>query len=330
MTARETVGDILDQEELMNELVPIREARPLDAYRMSTDAAGACREIVVATASTIQGRKFVTVEGWQAIAIAHGCTAGARDVEKVDGGVRAIGEIRRMSDGHVLTVAEGFVGEDEPTWYGGQSRGKTLPKRPDYAIRAMAQTRAISRACRSAFAHVVVMMNANLSTTPAEEVPAGGFDAETGEIIDARREKLDGIHKIKERLRAMLADGDQVNNTADFNNLVRKNKDDLRAIRGNGHPWWSGDGEDFEGFDSWIARRRAELADEESEEFKLLVETLQACASADDLKHWLKIKGDFVEALDDREERKFGKIFETFEAGLKMVELNRRAHDAGV
>lgn len=81
-----------------------------------------------------------------------------------------------MADGVVIAEAEGFVGEDEPTWYGGQSRGKTLPKRADYAIRAMAQTRAISRACRSAFAHVVVMMNAGLSTTPAEEVPAGGFE----------------------------------------------------------------------------------------------------------------------------------------------------------
>lgn len=148
----------------------------VEAYRASTDAASLCKEIVVATASNIQGRKFVSVEGWQAIAIAHGCTAGARDVEKVDGGVRAIGEIRRMSDGAVLSTAEGFVGEDEPTWYGGNSRGKTLPKRADYAIRAMAQTRAISRACRSAFAHVVVMMNAGLSTTPAEEVPDGGFD----------------------------------------------------------------------------------------------------------------------------------------------------------
>lgn len=147
-----------------------------EAYRTSTDAAGLCRDIVIATASTIQGRKFVSVEGWMAIAIAHGCTAGARDVEKVDGGVRAIGEIRRMSDGAVISTAEGFVGEDEPTWYGGTSRGKTLPKRADYAIRAMAQTRALSRACRSAFAHVVVMMKADLSTTPAEEVPAGGFD----------------------------------------------------------------------------------------------------------------------------------------------------------
>lgn len=158
-----------------------------EAYRASTDAATLCKEIVVATASNIQGKKYVAVEGWQAIAIAHGCAAGARDVERVEGGVRAIGEVRRMSDGVIISTAEGFVGEDEPTWYGGVSRGKTLPKRADYAIRAMAQTRAISRACRSAFAHVVVMMKANLATTPAEEVPFGGFD--NGEVIDIQPEK---------------------------------------------------------------------------------------------------------------------------------------------
>ncbi len=157
----------------MNQLVPILTGH--DEYRQSTDAAGLCRDIVVKTAKPIQGRKFVSVEGWQAIAIAHGCAAGAGDVERVEGGVRAIGKVRRMSDGQVISEAEGFVGEDEPTWYGGVVRGKTLPKRADYAIRAMAQTRAISRACRSAFAHVVVMIDAGLSTTPAEEVPDGGF-----------------------------------------------------------------------------------------------------------------------------------------------------------
>ncbi len=150
-----------------------------ELYRTSTDAAGLCREIVLKTAMEIQKRKYVKVEGWQAIAIAHGCTASSRDVEVVAGGVRAIGEIRRMSDGQIIAQAEGFVGEDEPTWYGGEIvtkwGQKTLPKRPDYAIRAMAQTRAISRACRSAFAHVVVLIDANLSTTPAEEVPAEGF-----------------------------------------------------------------------------------------------------------------------------------------------------------
>lgn len=161
-------------------------ATNVEIYKASTDAASICREIVVASAIEIKGRKYVRVEGWQAIAVAHGCVAASRDVERVEGGVRAIGEVRRMVDGQIISEAEGFVGEDEATWYGGETevwdkRGRawvkrTLPKRSDYAIRAMAQTRAISRACRSAFAHVVVMMNAGLSTTPAEEVPPGGFD----------------------------------------------------------------------------------------------------------------------------------------------------------
>jgi hypothetical protein len=102
------------------------------------------------------------------------------------GGFAATGEIRRMSDGALISTAEGFVGEDEATWFGGtiekdewvnkRKTGKkiatVLPKRPDYAIRAMCQTRAMSRAGRSAFAHVVVMMNVGLDTAPAEEVQA--------------------------------------------------------------------------------------------------------------------------------------------------------------
>jgi hypothetical protein len=140
----------------------------------ATDVAGVCGEIVKRTAQTIQGRKYVRVEGWQSIAAAYGCVASSTNVQRVEGGTKAIGELRRASDGALIASAEGFVGEDEPTWYGGvvvsYGKEKTLPKRPDYAIRAMAQTRAISRVCRSAFAFVVVMIDSKLSTTPAEEM----------------------------------------------------------------------------------------------------------------------------------------------------------------
>ena len=134
-------------------------------HRQATDVAGVCKDIVHQTAQSIGGRKYVRVEGWQAIATAHGCVASARDVEKIEGGWRAIGEVRRMDSGSVIATAEGFLGTDEPVW----------AKRPEYAKRAMAQTRAISRACRSAFAHVVVLIGGGLETTPAEEVPAEGF-----------------------------------------------------------------------------------------------------------------------------------------------------------
>jgi hypothetical protein len=121
-------------------------------HRQATDVAGVCKDIVHQTAQSIGGRKYVRVEGWQAIATAHGCVASARDVEKIEGGWRAIGEVRRMDTGSVIATAEGFLGTDEPVW----------AKRPEYAKRAMAQTRAISRACRSAFAHVVVLIGGGL------------------------------------------------------------------------------------------------------------------------------------------------------------------------
>lgn len=138
--------------------------------RRASDVAGVCREIVMKTAQIIQGRKYVRVEGWQAIAVAYGLVASSRDVEVVQGGVRAIGEVRRMSDGAIVSTAEGFVGNDEPTWFGGKQNGKELPPRPMYAIRAMAQTRAISRACRGALSFVVTLIDSGLSTTPAEEM----------------------------------------------------------------------------------------------------------------------------------------------------------------
>jgi hypothetical protein len=148
-----------------------------ELMRQATDVAGVCRDIVSKTALSIQGRKYVRVEGWMSIATAHGCMASAGPVERIDGGYRCMASINRIRDSVVLCTGEGFVGEDEATWFGGVSPGgKNLPKRPDYAIRAMCQTRAISRACRTAFAHVVVLMDSGLSTTPAEEVPDGGFD----------------------------------------------------------------------------------------------------------------------------------------------------------
>lgn len=148
--------------------------------RRATDVAGVCRDIVTKTAQAIQGRKYVRVEGWQSIAVAYGCVASARDVEAVSGGIRAIGEVRRMSDGAVIATAEGFVGDDEKTW----------ASRPMYARRAMAQTRAVSRACRSAFAFVVTLIDGNLSTTPAEEMEGLTVDASATPPPPAGLDKL--------------------------------------------------------------------------------------------------------------------------------------------
>lgn len=135
-------------------------------YKDATDAAGLCGAIVKQTAKKIGNRQYVCVEGWQAIATAHGCVLSVDSVqEDAEGNVIAVSTCRKIKDGAVVARAEGFLGMDEEMW----------AKRPRYARRAMAQTRAMSRVARSAFAHVVVLIDAGLSTTPAEEVPDGGF-----------------------------------------------------------------------------------------------------------------------------------------------------------
>ncbi len=187
-------GEVVPQQSALT--VIGRQQNAADLYRHATDVAGVCGEIVKRTAQNIQGRKYVKVEGWQTIANTFGCVASARDVERVATGYRAIGEVRRMSDGAVIAAAEGFVGDDEPVWSGGtDANGKKHAARPEYAKRAMCQTRAISRACRTAFAFVVVMIDGELSTTPAEEVPEGGFhDASKAMPAPA------GVDKLREQL----------------------------------------------------------------------------------------------------------------------------------
>lgn len=128
--------------------------------RVATDVAGVCRQIVMNTAMELQGKRYVRVEGWMSIAAAYGCVPSIREVVEEDRGVKAVAELRKH-DGTVLATAEGYVGLDEPRW----------ANQPLYARRGMAQTRAVSRVCRSVFAFVVTLIDSNLQTTPAEEIP---------------------------------------------------------------------------------------------------------------------------------------------------------------
>jgi hypothetical protein len=152
-----------------SELVVAAPARPLVEVAMSEASEIArntvCRTVITKTAIEIQKRKYVRVEGWRAIAAAHGCTLCSHSVERVydddpdRAGYRATGEVRRMSDGAIIATAEGFVGDHEKMW-------------ATHAKRAMAQTRAQSRAGKSAFDYVVVLMADGFETTPAEEMQA--------------------------------------------------------------------------------------------------------------------------------------------------------------
>lgn len=134
--------------------------KPSILMQRAHDVAGVCGEIVKRTAMELQGRKYVKVEGWMSIAASYGCVPSIREVIEEERGIRAVAELRRH-DGTVLATAEGYVGLDEPRW----------ANQPLYARRGMAQTRAVSRVCRSVFAFVVVLIDGGLETTPAEEIP---------------------------------------------------------------------------------------------------------------------------------------------------------------
>jgi hypothetical protein len=157
------------------------EEKPLAIIRKATDVAFVCRAVVSGLAKDIQGKKYVPVEGWCTIATAYGCVPSIREVVEEERGIKAVADLIR-ANGTVVATAEGFVGLDEPTW----------SNRPMYARRAMAQTRAISRVCRTAFAFVVTLMDAGLSTTPAEEIPFGGESAATT-TIDATPRPLASV-----------------------------------------------------------------------------------------------------------------------------------------
>lgn len=150
-------------------------APPKELVEKGQAVANACRAIVEHCSMSLQGRRYILAEGWQALAAATGLSPRIETVEELPGGdVRAVCVLIRLSDGEVVSRAEGFVGTDETTWFGGETSGKwgvkKHPKRPKFAIRAMAQTRAVSRACRSALSWVVPLIGQDLSTTPAEEV----------------------------------------------------------------------------------------------------------------------------------------------------------------
>jgi len=305
----------------MNALTVVQPQTNVEAYRASTDAAGLCREIVMATAKTIGGRKHVAVEGWEAIAIAHGCAASALDVQRVtdeDGpGYKCVGVVRRMSDGQEISRGEGFLGDDERTW----------ASRAVYAKRAMCQTRAISRACRSAFAHVVVLIDAGLSTTPAEEVPAEGFqDAPGDAAIDrapqqepARRQKLEGKYPSKSQLQAALREFVTKLLSAEtpeaMDALEEEYSEALEQCQRDLPVWWEGDGTpEKRGVKGQIADKR----DSFDGILAGLIRSMKQCETLKSFTGWRASNEAVIDSLNDIDRRRFEKEEEAFESGLTL------------
>ncbi len=109
--------------------------------------------------STIQGKNFVRVEGWSTMGAMLGIVPREVSVTEAENGdFLAEVELIRAGDGAIIGRASAIVGVDEQTW----------AKRPRYARRSMALTRATGKAYRLGFSWIMTL--AGYEPTPAEEM----------------------------------------------------------------------------------------------------------------------------------------------------------------
>jgi len=127
--------------------------------------------------TVISGKRHVRVEGWQLLATMLGLRPNVVWSRPLENGWEARVEVYDH-EGAIRGSGEAMCTRDEKEWGPNPTRGK--PK-DDYAIRSMAQTRAISKAVKGPAGFVVTL--AGYETTPAEEMPH--------ELPPAKPEKAD-------------------------------------------------------------------------------------------------------------------------------------------
>jgi len=113
----------------------------------------------------VEGRKFVTCEGWQVLGALLKCTAKITNVTKTNEGYYAEAEISNI-EGKVLGKGQALCKFDETI----TRKDGTTFKRWDNEFKtlSMAQTRAVSKAFRLSFSWILKI--AGYEVTPAEEM----------------------------------------------------------------------------------------------------------------------------------------------------------------
>jgi hypothetical protein len=191
----------IETEIIEGELVPYEEpAAPLTLFGTRDPRVALQRMSDVATAlvdvidsrklyATINGRKHITVEGWTTLAGMLGVVpvvTGTRANDTGDGIVATV-EARTL-DGRVVGAAEGECSRAESKWR----------NRDPFAIRSMAQTRAISRALRAPLGQIIVL--AGYEPAAAEELP---HEDRTAMKMDSERARPTLLQQ--QQIRALFA-----------------------------------------------------------------------------------------------------------------------------
>lgn len=114
--------------------------------------------------ANIQGRKFVTCEGWTTLASLCGLLPSIENLEIVkepNGVIEAKATAVLIKRGEIVARAVAFCRSDEQKFSGKRMQEK-------YEVASMAQTRAVSKVCRIALSWIMTM--AGYEATPAEEI----------------------------------------------------------------------------------------------------------------------------------------------------------------
>ena len=224
-------------------------------------------------------------------------------------------QIVHSLDGEVLVycTVKAWHGTPENAFYG-VGGDKAVAKRNngmfcDDEAYKKAFTDAVNNAFKFAGVGADIHMGLFEDSKYVEEV-AAEFEAH-------ERTKIPGISKIKDRLRKLKTEGNEATDLEAFNALVHDCKDELTKIRDGEHPWWTGDGNDEEGFKAWIVRRREELADSQ---YKALIDSLKQCETKAALAKWLEANGDAVDELSDIERRKFQLAWDMHESAITQMD----------
>ena len=152
------------------------------------------------------GKKYVFVDGWTTLARLYNYVPDIEGTEPLEG-VEGKGYVAhaRLIDaaGQVVSRAEASATTTESRWSAAD----------DYALRSMAQTRAISKVCRVALSWVMVL--AGFQGTPAEEMPGDKGPTRQPKVTDlkARQAILSGL--VKDRI-----DNDGWDDTAKVLNAI--------------------------------------------------------------------------------------------------------------
>lgn len=173
----------------------IEEHQPITLFGTTDPVAVVQRASTVATAladvlrqkqltKRIGNRDHVLVEGWTLLGSMLGVFAEIEWTRPTDNGWEARAVARTLA-GQTVGAAEAMCAKSERTW----------SSRDDYAIRSMAQTRAVSKALRLPLGFIMEL--AGYSATPAEElneqsgqgeatVPSGGATSQVSASGEAR------------------------------------------------------------------------------------------------------------------------------------------------